>query len=118
MQGSLAELFLTIIIEASVLAFAVPARIKRSKLAALSVIANLVTQPIFSVSMKAILARQDYLWWRFFVVGEVAVVVAESLLYFLLLRGDKIRLSTCFLWSLAANAASGGFGLLWPFYFS
>jgi hypothetical protein len=109
-------LAITIAIETPVVA-AVAARYRLPiwRIAALSVILNLITQPLLSSWLHYVLLGQDYLYWRYLAAGELCVSVVEAGAYALLLRGHRNNITCGLVLSGFANGASLLIGLILPF---
>lgn len=105
----------TILVEGVVvLALAKNAGVAATRLLIASIAINIATQPAFSAWLKAVSYGQDYKWPMFFAAGEIAVIFAETALYFLALRNYGATLKSCAVISAAANITSLTVGLLLP----
>jgi hypothetical protein len=109
------NLVLTVSIEACVLAaYAKRAHFDVKKIVICSIPLNIITQPAFSAWLRYSLQGQDYLWWQFFIAGEIVVWLIEAAAYAWLLRANKNPFSNALKLSAAANGASLIVGLLLP----
>jgi hypothetical protein len=85
---------ITIAIEAVVVfAFAWKLGLPTARVVLISVAANAITQPAFTIWLRHVLYGRDYLWWQYFAIGEACVWLAEASAYywFVTSRGNPVR---------------------------
>lgn len=114
-SGSWLTLAVTLAIEIPVVAVvAARCRLPVWRLALLSVILNLITQPFLSVWLHFVLSGQDYLYLHYLAVGELCVWLVEAGAYAWLLRGHGNNIAYGLALSGFANGASLLIGLILP----
>ncbi|MFY9288697.1 MAG: hypothetical protein WAO98_09375 [Alphaproteobacteria bacterium] len=101
------ELLATLLIEAVVLTiYGTWKRLDLPRLLIFSFILNCATQPLFSLWLRNVLEGQDYLWWDYFIKGEVIVFLGEACAYAIFYKEKRNRFALGLTLSLMANAAS------------
>ena len=117
-SASRLELGLTIVVEAPiVVALCGPLAVDRRRAALVCGFVNLITQPLLYLVLTGAPIVGVLQWRAAFAACELAVWIAEALLYLVCLedlRGARHALGKAFGLSLAANGTSAVIGLLLP----